>query len=55
MQEDTVEMDRFQEALRGVMKVSKEDMKRLQANEEAMGLVREKRGPRVKSPLSHKH
>jgi len=39
----------FEDALRRVMQVSKEDMKRLQENPEAMEWVREKRGPKVRT------
>lgn len=41
----------FEDALRRVMQVSKDDMKRLQANSEAMEWVREKRGPKAKGQL----
>ncbi len=39
----------FEDALRRVLQVSKDEMKRLQENPEAMEWVREKRGPKVKS------
>lgn len=42
----------FEGALRRVMQVSKDDMKRLQANPEAMEWVREKRGPKRKTRLT---
>ncbi len=38
----------FEDALRRVMQVSKDDVKRLQENPKAMEWVREKRGPKAK-------
>ncbi len=42
----------FEDALRRVMQVSKDDLKRLQANPEAMEWVREKRGPKPKRSIA---
>ncbi len=39
----------FEDALRRVMQVSKQDIERLQGNKEAMEWVKEKRGPKPRA------
>ncbi len=48
------EMVRFESALRRVLQVSKEDLKRLSTSQEAKNAVKQKRGPRPKrvAPIS---
>jgi hypothetical protein len=45
---DAPSMDRFNDALRQVMKVSKDELKRLLASDEAKAAVKQKRGPKPK-------
>jgi hypothetical protein len=47
--ENSAEMGRFEEALRQIMQVSKEDLKKIQAEEEAEKADKPKRGPKPKS------
>jgi hypothetical protein len=49
---ESVEMGRFREALRGAMQVSKEDLKRLLAEDRVTPLVPQKRGRKPKSSAS---
>jgi hypothetical protein len=47
--EESPEMARFNDALRGVMRVSKEDLKELLAKEKAANTDKPKRGPKPRS------
>jgi hypothetical protein len=46
--ENSVEMDRFRDALKQVMRVSKEDLKEILAKEKAANADKPKRGPKRK-------
>jgi len=47
--ENSGQMGNFEDALRQIMQVSKEDLKKIQAEEEAEKIGKPKRGPKPKS------
>jgi hypothetical protein len=50
---ESPDMERFNAALRQVLKATKDDLKRLLASDEAKASVKQKRGPKPKRAPEH--